>query len=77
MEVITIDVGNIVVCDMCSKDFTDSYESGGILFQSKAVGPCCADKIEKSAIKYNETKHIHARCPDGLGFADWVRNAIR
>ena len=39
MTVITIDPGRTVLCDWCSKDFTDSPEIGGLLFQSKATGP--------------------------------------
>ena len=40
IEVISVDMGRRVLCDSCAKDFTDSEESGGLQFQSKAIGPC-------------------------------------
>ncbi|MEE9223076.1 MAG: hypothetical protein V3V40_06425 [Nitrosomonadaceae bacterium] len=72
-----IDPGNNVFCDDCSGDFTDSKESGGILFQSKAICPTCQPKWEKSAAEYGEENFIRGRCPEGMAFADWVRNQLR
>lgn len=77
VEVITIDIGNTVLCDDCNKDFTDSKETGGILFQSKAICPKCTPKWVGSAKKYNEERFIRAACPIGMPFADWVRNELR
>ncbi len=55
------------------EEFTSSKETGGILFGSKAACPKCAPGIEKRAKEFGEEKHIKARCPDGMGFAEWVR----
>lgn len=66
-----------VVCDGCNKDFTESMESGGIQFETKAFGPCCQESVERSAEKYKETHFIKARCPEGKSFADWVREDLR
>lgn len=77
MTRITIHPGRIVVCDACNKEWTDSPESGGIMFRSWAVGPCCADRMTHNAVKYDEESNIRARCPEGKSFADWVREDIR
>lgn len=61
-------VGGHVECDFCSKEFTDSTESGGFLFGSYAVGPCCA----ATPIRADERKHIKGRCPEGMSFRDFV-----
>jgi hypothetical protein len=67
-----IDVGHTVVCDDCSKDFTASDEVGGLLFQSKAIGPCCAPVWEANARQYHEERFIRARCPVTTPFRIWV-----
>jgi hypothetical protein len=69
----SVPVGATVLCDDCDMDYTASPLAGGILFQSKALGPCCAPKWEDSARKYGEERFIRARCPEGVSFADWVR----
>lgn len=77
VTVITIDVGNIVVCDLCNKDFTDSDESGGFLFGGKAVGPCCSEKFLATVKECREEHHIVADCPKDRSFANWVREDLR
>jgi hypothetical protein len=76
-KVFRIDPGNRVVCDDCNEDYTDSQETGGILFQSKAICPKCAPKWESTAKGYGEERFIKARCPEGKAFADWVREDLR
>ena len=72
-----IDIGLHVECDMCSKAYRSEDGTildatpGGILFGSKGVGPCCADRIQRSAKKYGETSYIRARCPEDMPFAEW------
>jgi len=66
-------VGDTVLCDDCDKDYTADPASGGLLFQSKAIGPCCSAKWQASAEHYGETGFIRDRCPGGVSFADWVR----
>lgn len=74
---IDIDPGDVVLCDGCNKDFTDSDERGGIYgFGSKAIGPCCARKWIESAEEYDELHHIKA-VNEHKSFADWVREDLR
>lgn len=72
-----IEPGNVVLCDDCNADYTDSDESGGILFGSRAICPKCQQKWIENARKYNEEKYIKARCPKDMSFADWVRDYLR
>lgn len=73
----TSDVGRMVVCDFCDEDYTNSPATGGLLFESKAVCPKCAERTLRDAKKHNEEHFIHAICPEGMAFADWVRNWLR
>lgn len=77
VEVIVVDPGNNVVCDLCNADFTSSDVSGGFLFMSKGVCPTCAPEFEKKIIGFGEQQFIRARCPSGMSFANWIRNVIR
>lgn len=72
MKTIHINIGDEVICDWCSDDFTDSDAKGGFLFQSKATCPTCAPGIEASAKKYGEERFIRERCPDGMTFKEFV-----
>ena len=71
-KIITMDLGDTVLCDLCNKDFTDSDEQGGLIFLSNAVCPTCAPDVVAGAEQYNETEHIKAICPSGKSFADFV-----
>jgi len=68
-----VSIGDIVVCDICDKDYTSSDKTGGFIFVSKAYCPDCASKSEGAIKKYGEEKYIRARCPAGTPFADFVR----
>lgn len=68
-----VDVGLIVVCDCCDKDYTESTESGGFIFCSNAYCPACAPTHLKKIEEYKETHFIRALCPKGQPFADFVR----
>jgi hypothetical protein len=68
-----IKLGSTVFCDACGKDFTDSTESGGFIFGSKAYCPECAVKTIGSIRSYGEEHLIRSRCPEGASFADFVR----
>jgi len=76
-EVITIDCGDSVLCDLCNKDYTNSNISGGFLFGSNAVCPDCVTKMIKTIKEYKEEKYIKAWCPDNKSFADWIREDLR
>lgn len=66
-------IGGTVICDWsCGADWTERPESGGFLFQSKAVCPDCAPKALVSIKKYNEFHFIQEFCPPELSFKDWV-----
>lgn len=77
MKVITLDIGDNVICDICNGDWTGRLESGGLLFGSSAICPECAPKFEMDVRRYNEQRFIKARCPAGKSFADWVRQDLR
>jgi hypothetical protein len=68
-----IPVGQAVLCDIDSTDLTADTRSGGYLFGSYAVGPCCAQQHEATVRGYGEEWNIRGRCPEGTSFADWVR----
>jgi hypothetical protein len=69
----TFPVGRLVICDICDKDWTESAESGGYLFESKAVCPDCAASFMQKIIQYSEQHFIKGECPPDKSFADWVR----
>jgi len=77
IQVIKLDVGDSVICDMCGEHWTDSDVSGGITFGSKACCPTCAPEIERKAQEHGEENYIEWRCPKGVSFADWVRDFLR
>lgn len=68
-----VHLGHIVVCDSCDKDYSDDTESsGGFIFSSSAYGPCCAARMMKGIVMYNEQRFIKAQCPQGKSFRDFV-----
>lgn len=74
MHVIRLIPGREVICDLCSKDFTDSPEQGGILVQSKGICPDCAPRHLQLLRKYDEMNLLRGECPKGMSFADWIRS---
>ena len=71
MKTQVFDLGNVVLCDICGEDYTDSAMCGGILFGSNACCPECAVSIEKDAVEFGETGYIKGRCPKNVKFSDW------
>lgn len=69
-----IPVGRTVLCDIDDTDLTDDPRSGGYMFGSYGVGPCCVERHEAMVRGYNEEHFIKARCPEGVSFADWIRS---
>jgi hypothetical protein len=69
-----IPVGRTVLCDACDADLTNDTRSGGFLFGSYAYGPCCEKRQLESIRGYHEEWNIRARCPEGVSFADWIRD---
>ena len=68
-----IPLGRSVLCDIDDTDLTEDVRSGGYLFGSYAVGPCCAERHEAMVRGYGEEWNIRSRCPESVSFADWVR----
>lgn len=68
-ETINIDPGHNVVCDSCDADWTERPESGGIMFQSKAICPTCTPKWLERIAKYNEEHFLRGYCPESMSFS--------
>lgn len=68
-----VDIGRLVVCDNCDKDYTDLTDSGGFLFASYAVCPICAPDALRDIADLEELQYIRARCPPGMPFSDFIR----
>lgn len=66
-------IGDIVVCDHCNEDYTESEESGGFIFGSYATCPKCADRFMATIKECGEQQYIVATCAAGQSFADFVR----
>lgn len=65
-----IDIGNVVLCDICNEDWTNREESGGVLLGNNAVCPDCS---KKDFVGEKPNK----RCPPFMSFANWVRQDLR
>jgi hypothetical protein len=65
MEIITIDPGRTVVCDDCNADYTDSPDTGGLLFGSRAICPQCQQKTRMTTITAIRTSAWRSYSPGG------------
>ena len=68
----SVDIGNIVVCDSCSEDYTDSDAEGGMLFDTKAICPACIQRWRDGAEEFGELAHIRAEASPGEKFREFV-----
>jgi hypothetical protein len=68
-----IDLGDLVVCDGCTQDHTNSEAKGGMIFGSHAYCPVCTDLMMQSVRRHNEQRFIKATCPPEMLFGDFVR----
>jgi len=66
-----------VVCDFCDKDWSNSDQSGGFLFQSKAVCPDCEPRFMDRVKQHHEQSFIRDRCPEEQSFSEWIKNIRR
>lgn len=66
-------LGDLVVCDVCNEDFTESDERGGFVFGSYAYCPKCAKRSLTSIYENDESRYINAWAEPGESFADFVR----
>ncbi len=58
---------NEVICDQCNKDYTESNESGGMIWMNRAICRQCLRNIPGSV---NSEKYLF--CPPYLSFRDFV-----
>ena len=68
-----VDIGRIVVCDVCGRDYTDSPQVGGFIFGSDGYCPVCSPRMMHFIGVRGEQEYIRARCPAGTSFADFIR----
>jgi hypothetical protein len=68
-----VDIGRIVACDICGRDWTDSPVSGGMIFLSKGICPACFPGFNRSVHHYNEQHFIRGLCRPDQSFADFIR----
>jgi len=71
IKVMTIDVGDRVICDLCNTEYTNSDAVGGVLFSHKACCPICAPEMIKNAKKFKETRFLELPTV-GETFRDFV-----
>lgn len=71
-----VDIGRMVACDDCGRDFTDSAAVGGMILWNRASCPDCM-----AALAHYPSPAVRARikanaklCPVGMSFADFVRS---
>ena len=77
MSTTTINIGSVVLCDWCNKEWTNNPISGGFIFSGYATCPECAESKIEGIRKYDEEEYITDRCPEDKSFADWIRDDIR
>lgn len=66
------DMKGIVLCDYCNEDYSNSDESGGLVFTSKGICPKCAPDALKRIKGYGEESYIKAVCPKGMSFKEFI-----
>jgi len=62
-EVIEVDCGDEVICDLCNESFTESEEIGGCAIGTWAICPKCAGKLKEEPDQ---------RCGENETFRDFV-----
>ena len=72
MEIIRLDPGDTVLCDLCNADYTESEEKGGMLFGGKAVCPQCLPEFMKGVRKFEEEEFIADSAREDETFRDFV-----
>lgn len=74
--VIKIEMGDVVLCDSCNADCTESTEPGGSYFHGKALCPECTPQWIRTTRSYGEEGDLIMN-RTGKSFADWVREDLR
>jgi hypothetical protein len=71
-KTIEFDIGNLVLCDLCDKDYTFSDATGGFVFESKGVCPDCAPEFMKKIEKYHEQRFIRGVAGANEPYRDFI-----
>lgn len=78
VHIIQIDPGDVVLCDLCNKDYTtDKTTTGGFLFGSIGVCPACAPHFERRIKMCHETGWIKDRAKPNEPFRDFIYRVRR
>jgi len=70
-------LGDTILCDLCNADYTDSDETGGMLFGSYGVCPKCMPTFMEGVNKYEEHHAIKSLCPPDMSHRDFIYAARR
>ena len=71
-KTIEFDIGNLVLCDLCDKDYTLSDAAGRFVFESKGVCPACAPDFMAKIKEYGEERFIRGEAREGELFRDFI-----
>lgn len=66
------DIGDSVICDICSTEFKGRPDEGGLLVGSYGVCPLCEPKMLGQLMEFGEEGEIRARCPPGVTFHRFI-----
>ena len=72
ITILHMNPGKVVLCDLCNKDYTESEQKGGFLFNSTAVCPDCQDEFLASVKRFHEEEYIRAYATPDESFRDFV-----
>jgi hypothetical protein len=67
-----IELGDMVVCDLCNTDFSNSDKQGGFLIPGWGICPDCAARFREELKRNGEEHLIQAECPSGMSHKDWI-----
>ena len=71
-NIIIMDPGDVVLCDLCNKDYTNLDELGGFVFNGNAVCPDCSAEFLEEIKKYGEEIYINSYAKVGETFKDFI-----
>ena len=61
-----------VICDLCSVDWTNRTESGGLVVCGWGICPNCETSMRENIEKEHEENTINSECPKDLSYADYI-----
>lgn len=76
MKETIIDIGNSVICDSCSKDWTENRSDFArertFVFGSYGYCPDCAPRMARTISQYKEEEYVRAVSKQGEAFCDFI-----